>query len=118
MIKMRAVKRIFAFVLCVAMMVALLAGCGAPAANSGGAAPAASSGGAAPTTNSGGAPAANSGETKSKPPIKIGVLTPLTGPTAANGLDVIAAMEMWAEQHNNTLGGFPVELIVDRKSVV
>lgn len=48
-----------------------------------------------------------------KETIKVGVLTPLTGLTAANGVDVSAAMELWLETHDHKLGGFPVEIIVE-----
>lgn len=48
-----------------------------------------------------------------KEPIKIGLLTPLTGYTAANGTDIKSAVELWMEQHDGKVGGFPVDIIVE-----
>lgn len=48
-----------------------------------------------------------------KEAIKIGLLTPLTGYTAANGLDIKSAVELWLEQHDGKVGGFPVEIIIE-----
>jgi branched-chain amino acid transport system substrate-binding protein len=48
-----------------------------------------------------------------KEPIKIGLLTPLTGYTAANGIDIKSAVELWLSQHDSKVGGFPVEIIIE-----
>lgn len=53
------------------------------------------------------------GVAQEKETIKIGLLTPLTGYTAANGTDIKSAVQLWLDQHDNKLGNFPVEIIVE-----
>src|SRR5262249_52299113 len=48
-----------------------------------------------------------------KTPIKIGVLSPLTGPLAALGRDVEAGARLYVEEVNGEMAGRKVELIVE-----
>jgi branched-chain amino acid transport system substrate-binding protein len=48
-----------------------------------------------------------------KGPIKIGLLVPQTGPLAANGKDMINALELYLEDQQHRLGGREVKLIVE-----
>ncbi len=48
-----------------------------------------------------------------KPPIKIGVLAPLTGPLATLAKDVVAGAQLYVYEVNGEMGGRKVELIVE-----
>jgi branched-chain amino acid transport system substrate-binding protein len=48
-----------------------------------------------------------------KGPIKIGVLVPQTGPLAANGKDMINALELFLEEQKYRLAGREVKLIIE-----
>lgn len=46
-------------------------------------------------------------------PIRIGLLSPLTGVLAAGGAELVEGFEMYWEENGNTAGGRPVEIIVE-----
>ncbi|HET7823929.1 MAG TPA: ABC transporter substrate-binding protein [Anaeromyxobacter sp.] len=48
-----------------------------------------------------------------KGPVKVGLLTPQTGPLAANGKDMQNGFQLFLEQHGNKLGGRDVALLVE-----
>ncbi|MFB3817492.1 MAG: ABC transporter substrate-binding protein [Candidatus Methylomirabilales bacterium] len=48
-----------------------------------------------------------------KGPIKIGFLTPTTGPLSANGKDMLNGMQQYLEEHNHRLAGREIRLLVE-----
>jgi branched-chain amino acid transport system substrate-binding protein len=48
-----------------------------------------------------------------KPPIKIGMVTSLTGGLAPNGKDMVNGLELYLEEHGGKLGGRDVKLTVE-----
>src|ERR687887_191896 len=46
-------------------------------------------------------------------PIKLGLLVPETGPLAANGKDMVNALQLFLEQRGNRLGGREVNLVIE-----
>ncbi len=78
------------------MIIALLAGCGQPAAP----APAATQ-------------ASEANPAPAKGPIKIGVLAPLTGTFAANGQDMVNGFQLYWEEVGNKCAGREVQLFVE-----
>src|SRR6266849_1864383 len=48
-----------------------------------------------------------------KGPINLGLIVPETGPLAANGKDMVNALQLFLEQRQNKLAGRPVNLIVE-----
>lgn len=92
-------KRLVCSVISIVMIMSILAGC-----TSGGTS---ASGSASPSAS------ASASAAPVKETIKIGLLTPMTGYTAANGIDVKSAVELWLAQHDNKVGGFPVDIIVE-----
>jgi len=46
-------------------------------------------------------------------PIKIGFLTPLTGPLSANGKDMLNGMQQFLEEQNHKLAGREIKLLVE-----
>jgi branched-chain amino acid transport system substrate-binding protein len=54
-------------------------------------------------------PAAHAADTA---PVKIGVILPLTGPSASTGRQIEAAIKLWQAQNGTKAGGRPVEVIV------
>jgi branched-chain amino acid transport system substrate-binding protein len=48
-----------------------------------------------------------------KAPIKIGFLTPLTGPLSANGKDMLNGMQQFLEEQNYRLAGREIKLLVE-----
>ena len=48
-----------------------------------------------------------------KGPINLGLLVPETGPLAANGKDMVNALQLFLEQQQNKLAGRPVNLIIE-----
>ena len=53
-----------------------------------------------------------SGTSAQKPPLKIGLLVPVTGPQAANGKEMVNGLELFLEQERSRLAGREVQLIV------
>jgi branched-chain amino acid transport system substrate-binding protein len=47
-----------------------------------------------------------------RPPVKIGLLAPITGPQAANGREMVNGLELFLEQEGSRLAGREVKLIV------
>src|SRR5713226_5340958 len=47
-----------------------------------------------------------------RPPLKIGLLVPVTGPQAANGKEMVNGLELFLEQERSRLAGREVQLIV------
>ena len=45
-------------------------------------------------------------------PLKIGLILPMSGPFAAYGKQIEHGAKLYLQQHNNTLGGRPVELVL------
>ena len=48
-----------------------------------------------------------------KGPINLGLIVPETGPLAANGKDMVNALQLFLEQQQNKLAGRPVNLIIE-----
>lgn len=48
-----------------------------------------------------------------KPPIKVGLLVPETGPLAANGKDMINGLQLFFEEQNYRLAGREIKLIIE-----
>src|SRR5512136_699799 len=48
-----------------------------------------------------------------KGPIKVGFLTPLTGPLSANGKDMLNGMQQFLEEQNSKLAGREIKLLVE-----
>jgi len=48
-----------------------------------------------------------------KAPIKIGVISPMTGGAAQAGKDMVNGMQMWLDENNSTMAGRKVEVIVE-----
>ena len=48
-----------------------------------------------------------------KGPINLGLIVPETGPLAANGKDMVNALQLFLEQRQNKLAGRPVNLIIE-----
>src|SRR2546430_3603291 len=48
-----------------------------------------------------------------KGPINLGLIVPATGPLAANGKDMVNALQLFLEQRQNKLAGRPVNLIIE-----
>jgi branched-chain amino acid transport system substrate-binding protein len=48
-----------------------------------------------------------------RPPIRIGFLPALTGTAAPSGRDMLDGLTLYLDQHNTTIGGRPVQLIVE-----
>lgn len=48
-----------------------------------------------------------------KRPINLGLIVPETGPLAANGKDMVNALQLFLEQHQNKLAGRTVNLIIE-----
>ena len=46
-------------------------------------------------------------------PINVGLIVPETGPLAANGKDMVNALQLFLEQRQNKLAGRPVNLIIE-----
>jgi branched-chain amino acid transport system substrate-binding protein len=46
-----------------------------------------------------------------EPPLKIGVITSYTGPSAVSGRNVDIAIDLWIKQHGDTVAGRKVELV-------
>lgn len=55
---------------------------------------------------------ASSASAQSSEPIRVGLLTVLTGPLASGGIDMQRALEMFFADRGNKLAGRPIELIV------
>jgi branched-chain amino acid transport system substrate-binding protein len=45
-------------------------------------------------------------------PVKIGVVVPMTGPSAAVGREVVAGAKLYIQQHGGTIAGQKIELII------
>jgi branched-chain amino acid transport system substrate-binding protein len=59
-------------------------------------------------------PGASSGDSEDESgPLKVGLLSPLTGPLAGPGKDMRDGFELYLEQNDNQLGGRDVELTVE-----
>src|ERR687888_2197421 len=46
-------------------------------------------------------------------PIKLGLLVPQTGPLAANGKDMVNALQLFLEERHNKLAGREVNLVIE-----
>ena len=67
----------------------------------------------APTTAPTATVAASAAQTGSGTPFKLGLLAPLSGYNAASGDDMRDALQLWVDQHNNTIGGRPLQVFVE-----
>lgn len=96
--------RLSALLLASVMILALLAGCGQPAASQ---------------TPPPPAPPSSAPETATPPPapekkvLKVGFITTLTGSKAANGIDMRNGFQMYLDEHDYTLAGYTIQAIIE-----
>ncbi len=55
---------------------------------------------------------ATAAQAQQQPPIKIGLLPPVTGPLASPGADMVNGFRLFWEQANNTAGGRKIEVVI------